>query len=222
MGLLVRFKGDDVYIQPNVNAIHQTSGKIFVISGPSGVGKGTLIRAAKQDSDLKDQVVDVPSYTTREPRPGELSGKQERVFVSRDQFDRMRTEGQLFEAASFDGHRYGLALEDILNVLNRGKNILLEVTAKTALQLKDLYPNTVRTVFIAPPSPALETLRKRLGKRGTNTEESINHRLEQAKGELKLRSRFGYEIVAEEVSSSLEKLKSFILGARNKSIPPAA
>lgn len=151
--------------------------RVVVITGPSGVGKGTLIRA------LRDRLPELElsvSATTRNPRPGEENGR-DYWFLSREDFERRIAAGGFVEHAEYSGNRYGTLREDLDKRVSAGHPVLLEIEVQGARQVASTMPEALR-IFIAPPSA--ETLRTRLVGRGTDAKEQIDRRLGVAEQEL--------------------------------------
>ena len=152
-------------------------GKVFVITGPSGVGKGTLIRTLLERVPELELAV---SATTRSPRPGEEHGVDYH-FLDDLEFDRRVLEGDFLEHAEYSGRRYGTLRSELDKRTAEGASVVLEIEVQGARQVADTMPDAIR-IFIAPPSE--ETLRTRLIGRGTDTPEQIEARLQVAKAEL--------------------------------------
>ncbi len=162
------------------------TGNLFVISGPSGAGKGTLVRRLL--ADVPDAWVSV-SATTRAPRPGETDGK-EYFFLTRDEFERRIAEDGFLEWAEYDGNLYGTPLASIREHMDAGEQVILEIEVQGADQVRERMP-ACKLVFIEPPS--LEVLEARLRGRGTNSESSIASRMRTA--EVELSRKVGYDLV---------------------------
>lgn len=185
-------------------------GMLVVVSGPAGVGKGTLCRALFAEwSGLEYSV----SVTTRSPRPGETEGK-EYYFRSREEFSQMIENNEFLEWAEFCGNFYGTPRFHVESVLNRKKTILLEIDIQGAKQVKKQFPQGV-FIFIVPPS--LKALSERLHGRGTETEEIIQRRLAKAVQELDNIKDYDYVVENDEINVAVEKLKSIII-AENCSV----
>lgn len=167
----------------------QKRGTLFVFSGPSGVGKGTL--NAKLFAEFGNQIAFSVSATTRAPREGEIDGKHY-FFISKQDFENRIANNDFLEYAQFAGNCYGTPKSYVLSLLEKGKNVLLEIEVQGAMQVKERMPESV-SVFILPPS--FEELESRLRGRGTETEEKIQARLETAKRELEYASSYQYQIV---------------------------
>ena len=187
----------------------QTSrgGVLYVVSSPSGGGKGTLIRR------VLDVVPDLSysvSYTTRAPRNGEVDGR-EYFFVDRERFEEMIAADEFLEWANVHGHLYGTARQQVKDEIERGKDIVLEVDVQGAASVKRLGLDSV-SVFILPPS--LETLRERLLARGTDTAESLAIRLRNAPEELSQYSSFDYVILNDDVDRATSQLAAIISAER--------
>jgi guanylate kinase len=198
----------------------QAPGRVVLVSGPSGVGKGTLINGIFQDPEIRDQFAQVKSMKTRAPRPGEL-GSADSEFVDEATFLKHKNENKLFQWAFIDGNWYGSRISEILAKVKSGKNVFFELAAPDALALKAKYPQKVTTFFIAPPAPEFETLRARLVQRNTNSEESMAVRLANAVEELRLKDRFDHIIVNQtgQIPQAIAKLKTLVLQAIGRSTP---
>ena len=164
-------------------------GVLFVFSGPSGVGKGTL--KAKLFEEFADRIVYSVSATTRGPREGEVDGK-DYFFISRQEFERRVKNNEFLEHAEFAGNCYGTPRAYVEKLLDSGMNVVLEIDVQGALQVMKSMPECV-SVFILPPS--FEELEHRLRGRGTETEEKVRERLETAKRELPYAPQYDYQIV---------------------------
>ncbi len=172
----------------------------MVITGPSGVGKGTLIRGLLER--LPDLELAV-SATTRPPRPGEVEGGDYH-FLSGEEFARRLERGDFLEHAEYAGNRYGTLRSE----LERGRRgVVLEIEVKGARQVRDAMPEALR-VFIAPPSP--ESLRERLEARGLDAPEQIERRLEVALEELDARPEFEHVVVNDEVPRATRELVELV------------
>ena len=163
-------------------------GILFVMTGASGVGKGTLRRAAAED--LRDVVYSV-SATTRARRPGEIEGVDYH-FLGRPAFERMILDGALLEHARYVGDLYGTPTDPVDAALAAGRDVLLEIELVGARQVKERRPEAVM-IFIAPPS--LAELERRLRGRGTDSEEKIQRRLARARDEIQAVREFDYAVV---------------------------
>ena len=182
-------------------------GGLFVLVGPSGVGKGTLRKRAL--SDVDDLTYSI-SCTTRQPREGECDGEDYR-FVTPQDFEEKAAGGLFLEHAVVHGHRYGTLLEDVKRETEAGKDVLLEIDVQGARQVREILPESV-LIFIAPPS--LDALEKRLRQRQTEPEDTIALRLENAKKEMALSLEYDWVIVNEDVEQASKELRDLILNYR--------
>jgi guanylate kinase len=177
--------------------------KVFVITGPSGVGKGTLIRG------LLDRVPGLElsvSATTRQPRPGEQDGVDYH-FMSDAEFSRHIAAGDFVEHAGYSGNRYGTLRSELDRRLQEGVPVVLEIEVQGARQVREALPDAV-AVFIAPPS--LEALRGRLVGRGTDDTDQIDRRLRTAEQELEARPEFAHVIVNDRLEQATEELERIV------------
>jgi guanylate kinase len=178
-------------------------GKVFVITGPSGVGKGTLIsRLLERVPELELSV----SATTRKPREGEVDGRDYR-FLDPEGFDRLVREGAFLEHATYSGNRYGTLRSDVEKRLDAGKSVVLEIEVQGARQVRENRPQAVQ-VFIAPPDPS--DLRRRLEGRGTDDPEAIDRRLRTAERELEAEGEFEHVVVNDEVEHATAELERIV------------
>ncbi len=180
-----------------------TKPKLFVISGPSGAGKGTLVALVRSRCPRIGLTV---SATTREPREGEVDGTSY-YFLSDDEFMRRVDAGEFVEWAEVHGHRYGTLASEVSSKLEAGSSLVLEIDVQGAFQVKERFPDAV-LVFIMPPS--LEVLRDRLVRRGTETEESLALRLANAEREMALADRYDDVVVNDDLEVAAEELMGVI------------
>ena len=179
------------------------SGKLFVVTAPSGAGKTSLINALlKDDPRLKLSV----SYTTRAPRPGERNGR-EYHFVDDATFLGMRERGEFLESAEVHGFRYGTSKKVISDALARGEDLILEIDWQGARQVRALYPGCVG-IFIHPPS--VEELERRMRDRGQDSEAVIRRRLDNAREELAHAGEFEYAIINKDFETARQQLAEII------------
>jgi guanylate kinase len=175
--------------------------RVFVITGPSGVGKGTLIRTLlRRIPELEISV----SATTRRPRPGETQGVDYH-FLSDAEFERRVQAGEFVEHARYAGRRYGTLRSDLSRRLAGGRAVVLEIEVQGARQIREAMPEAIQ-IFIAPPSE--EALRARLVGRGTDDVAEVEARLETAREELAAQGEFGHVVIndrLEEASAALEE-----------------
>ena len=181
-------------------------GVLFVFSGPSGVGKGTL--KAKLFEEIADRIAYSVSATTRGPREGEVDGK-DYFFISRQEFERRVKNNEFLEHAEFAGNCYGTPRAYVEKLLDSGMNVVLEIDVQGALQVMKSMPECV-SVFILPPS--FEELEHRLRGRGTETEEKVRERLETAKRELPYAPQYDYQIVnGGDIEAAYQSLRDVFL-----------
>lgn len=181
-------------------------GVLFVFSGPSGVGKGTL--KAKLFEEFADRIAYSVSATTRGPREGEMDGK-DYFFISRQEFERRVKNNEFLEHAEFAGNCYGTPRAYVEKLLDSGMNVVLEIDVQGALQVMKSMPECV-SVFILPPS--FEELEHRLRGRGTETEEKVRERLETAKRELPYAPQYDYQIVnGGDIEAAYQSLREVFL-----------
>ena len=174
-------------------------GLLIVISGFSGVGKGTLVRGL---TDRYDSFALSVSVTTREPREGEKDGEAY-FFITREEFEKMIADDALIEYAKYVGNYYGTPQKYVEDRLAEGKHVILEIEIQGALKIRRKFPDAV-LVFVIPPS--LEELRKRLAGRGTEDEETINRRLRRAVDESEGIELYDYIIVNDQLDDGIEAL----------------
>ena len=179
------------------------SGRLLVVSGPSGVGKSTITNKLRNDDRFWISV----SATTREIRSGEQNGVDYH-FVSNEHFDQMITKNEFLEWASFAGAKYGTPKKAVNDALMDGKNVVLEIELNGARQVRKNSKNAI-LVFIKPPS--WEELTARLIKRGTESEQSTQARLDRAKEELLAASEFDHVVINHQVDQSVSELVSLAL-----------
>lgn len=180
-----------------------SEGLLILISGASGTGKGTVVNALLETSDKLAYSV---SATTRQPRPGEVDGKNY-YFLSREEFQRMIGEGEFLEWAEVYGNYYGTPLSKIRERLAEGQDVLLEIDTQGALQVMEKFPHGVY-IFLLPPS--LAELKRRIEGRGTETAESLQRRLGAALAEIKIGRRYKYAVVNEQVEQAVADIKAII------------
>lgn len=177
--------------------------RLFVISGPSGAGKGTLVAQLRKEHPELGLAV---SATTRSPRPGEVDGK-DYYFLSEGEFKRRVAAGEFVEWAYVHGHMYGTLVKEVERLLAQGKSLILEIDIQGALNVKKVWPDVV-LIFIEPPS--LEELERRLRGRGTEDEQSIELRLKNAKHEMTLADDYDICIVNDTVDRAVRELSDTI------------
>lgn len=183
-------------------------GMLIVLSGPSGVGKGT-VRKAIFDQDNNDFQYSI-SMTTRRPRPGEVDGI-DYFFVSKEEFERKIQTGEMLEYAKYVDNYYGTPLNYVNETLESGKDVFLEIEVNGAMQVRAKCPDGV-FVFLTPPD--LMELKQRLIHRGTDAMDVINKRIQKAVGEIKMMQNYDYAVVNDQVPNAVEKIKNIIRSER--------
>ena len=178
-------------------------GQLIVLSGPSGVGKGTLLKQLRQRHP--ELAVSV-SVTTRRPRPGEIDG-QHYHFVSPERFAQMVERGELLEWAEFAGNCYGTPKAPIEQAIAQGQPIILEIELLGARQIKQSFPKA-KQIFVLPPSP--EALEDRIRSRGQDAEAAISRRLRRANVELAAADEFDFQVVNGDLEAAIADLENAI------------
>jgi guanylate kinase len=181
----------------------QRIGNLFIVSGPSGAGKGTLVKEVLRL--VPDAWVSV-SVTTRAPRPGEAPGEHY-FFVSDEQFDRLVATDGLLEWASVHGNRYGTPRQAVEAMIACGKQVILEIDPQGAFQIRDLMPDSI-LLFVRPPS--LDELHRRLKGRMSETDEQVADRMRTAERELELVGRYDHVVINDDVSRATNELVGII------------
>lgn len=181
-------------------------GQLIVLSGPSGVGKSTVIAELMSQ---RDNLYFSVSYTTRKPRVGEQNGVNYN-FVSREEFQRMIANNELLEYAEYVENYYGTSLRAIRDRLEAGCDVLLDIEVKGASQVRERCPEAL-FIFISPPS--FEELSRRLHGRNTDSEEVISDRLEKARTEFREIPNYDYLVINDKVSSAVEEIEAILTAA---------
>jgi guanylate kinase len=180
-------------------------GLLIVLSGPSGVGKGTVRKAifSQPDLDFKYSI----SMTTRAPREGEVDGV-DYFFKKREEFENLIEQGKLLEYAEFVGNYYGTPVDYVQETLDSGKDVFLEIEVQGARQVRSKFPDGL-FIFLMPPS--LSELKNRIVTRGTETEEIINNRLNVAKEEIEMMHLYDYVVENDKIELACERIKAIVV-----------
>jgi len=186
-------------------------GMLLVISGPSGVGKGTLFKKLLKDDPSTTFSV---SYATRAPRPGEVDGIDYH-FVTLEAYQAMKARNGFLESAEVHGNYYGTPVQPVIEAVEKGKNMVLDIDPQGALQVMEAMPGCV-SIFILPPSYA--ELRRRLTERNTEKPEDVERRLNNARGEIALMDRYQYLIVNDDVETAYAQLKGIVDAEKQRSV----
>lgn len=184
---------------------------VIVVSGPSGAGKDTIINAIKASDPYSKSAV---SYTTRAIRPGEVEGKNY-YFVSQEAFDKMNTNGEIFQQVKLNGNSYGGTTTEI-DSKRKGGDVFLNMSAEEAYKIKDKYGKDSVLIFVAPPS--FEELERRLVKRGTETLEAIQKRLAYGKQQMECASSFDKVIINDKLEVAIQDAKNYLKKCRKLSV----
>lgn len=179
-------------------------GVLIVLSGPSGVGKGTVRKALFGEPDIDFQYS--ISMTTRQPRNGEVNG-EDYFFVTRDEFETEIANGDMLEYAEYVGNYYGTPKKFIDQTLAAGRDVLLEIDVQGALQVKEKMPEGAY-IFLTPPD--LAALKERLIGRGTEAMDVIDRRVSAATAEIRMMANYDYAVVNDEVSLAVNRIKDII------------
>lgn len=183
-------------------------GLLLVLSGPSGAGKGTLAKMLLERDEAFHFSV---SATTREPRPGEVDGVDYH-FLTPEQFESLECNGEFLETATVHEHQYGTLFKPVLQQMDEGRDLLLDIDSQGALSVMGKLADCV-TVFILPPSYA--ELERRLRERNTECEEDIQRRLRNARNEVPMMNRYRYVIVNDEIEDAYRQLETIVAAERH-------
>ncbi|MCA1062317.1 guanylate kinase [Rossellomorea sp. AcN35-11] len=179
-------------------------GLLIVLSGPSGVGKGTVRKAIFSQEDTKFEYS--ISMTTRYPREGEVDGV-DYFFKSREEFEELIKQGKLLEYAEFVGNYYGTPVDYVRETLDAGRDVFLEIEVQGAQQVRDKFPEGL-FIFLAPPS--LSELQNRLVTRGTETDDLIQGRMNTARKEIEMMNLYDYIVENDQIEHAVNKIKSIV------------
>lgn len=185
--------------------MYKEKGLLFVLSGPSGVGKGTVRKAIMQANNLNLNYS--VSVTTRKPRENEVDGV-DYFFISRQQFQNMIANDELIEWAEYVGNYYGTPVKYVNDMLYQGKDVLLEIEVQGAMQVKQRFPEAI-FIFLVPPS--LSELQNRIKGRGTETNDSIHSRMAVAKDEIELMDQYDYVVQNDQVEKACERVRAIVI-----------
>jgi len=182
----------------------ESNGKLIIVSGPSGSGKTTVLRGVFDRFDGKQCLAKSVSATTRPPRPGEVDG-EDYHFLTKEGFDERRRNGEFIECFEVfgRGYWYGTLKSEVSTGLSAGKWVVLEIDVQGAMDVMKSYPDAV-SIFVLPGST--EELQRRLRGRGTETEEALRRRLEQANSELALAGQYGYQVVNDDLDRAVREI----------------
>lgn len=186
-------------------------GKLFVISGPSGAGKGTICNELMSQAGPDELCLSI-SVTTRAPRKGEEDGVNY-YFITEDEFEDLKENDGLLEFAEVYGHHYGTPKQKVIDKLEEGIDVILEIEMQGALKVRRSYPDGV-FIFILPPSMA--ELRKRITGRGTETKEAIDLRLSKALSEISYIDKYNYAVVNGKLDEAVSRVKAIIKAEHSK------
>ena len=181
-----------------------SKGLLIVLSGPSGVGKGTVLKEVMKDESLR--LAFSISMTTREKREGEENGVNY-FFVTKDQFEQAVKDGKLLEYAEFVGNYYGTLLDYVEKLRNEGTNVILEIEVQGCLQVQEKEPDAI-TIFIVPPS--MQELENRIRGRKSEPEEIIQQRLAKAEKEMEMLNKYKYVVCNDDVELAAEIISVII------------
>ncbi len=176
-------------------------GLVFCVSGPSGVGKGTIIAELRK---ITPSIIHSISVTTRQPRPGEMDGIHY-YFRTPEEFEHMMAQGEILEHDCYCGNYYGTPRKPLIEATEQGRDVVMDVTVPGSLAVMENFPDAI-TLFLLPPS--FTELRRRLTKRGTEAQEVVEKRLQKARDEIKKARLFQYVVVNDDIQITARKILS--------------
>lgn len=191
----------------SIREVRKKKGLIFVVTAPSGAGKTTLCRALVKNFPTIKYTI---SYTTRQPRAGEIPG-QHYHFITKDEFESMIRRGLFSEWAEVYGNFYGTLVKDMEELNSAGYDVLMDIDTGGAMQIREKFKEAV-LIFICPPS--LSILEKRLLKRGTDSTDIVKERLKKVYEEVSYLEKFDYMVVNDDQNSALKELESIVASER--------
>ena len=189
-------------------------GRLFVVSGPSGVGKGTVIRATMQRDLGSTPLIKCITATTRSPRPGEENGVHYHFFTHAE-FEKHIGDGYFLEYASYNNNLYGTPMEGVDSARSVGKDVLLEIEIQGGLAVRERAPDAI-LVFLAPPS--WQVLEERLLNRATESQEVAERRLKIARQEMQAVSHYDYCVVNDKLEDAVDSLRAIVVAERHRII----
>lgn len=184
--------------------MQQEKGLLFILSGPSGVGKGTVCAALRK---VNEKIIYSVSATSREPRAGEIDGINY-FFKTKAEFEDMIATDQFLEWAQYVNNYYGTPRKFVTDMLEQGRDVILEIEVQGALQVKERYSEGI-FIFLAPPD--MEELKHRIQSRGTETDEVILNRMKKATEEIEMMTKYDYVVVNDEVDLAVKRIEAIML-----------
>lgn len=189
--------------------MQQEKGLLFVLSGPSGVGKGTVCNALRK---VNKNITYSVSATSRAPRAGEIDGVNY-FFKTKEQFEEMIKNDQFLEWAQYVNNYYGTPKKFVMDMLDQGKDVILEIEVQGAMQVKEKYPDGI-FIFLAPPD--MEELHQRIRNRGTEDDEVIQSRMKKAREEIEMMVNYDYVVINDEVDLAVKRIEAIVIAEHCK------
>lgn len=189
--------------------MQQEKGLLFVLSGPSGVGKGTVCNALRK---VNKNITYSVSATSRAPRAGEIDGVNY-FFKTKEQFEEMIKNDQFLEWAQYVNNYYGTPKQFVMDMLEQGKDVILEIEVQGAMQVKQKYPDGI-FIFLAPPD--MEELHQRIRNRGTEDDEVIQRRMRKAREEIDMMVNYDYVVINDEVDLAVKRIEAIVIAEHCK------